>query len=99
MNAEEEARQRRKAAILLGVQDQLESPKTPEVRLQYARLRSLGHSDTEARELIGTVLAVYFWHAARGDAYGYKDYLAELERLPEIDWGEDEDDAEGSEER
>ena len=74
-----------------GVQDQLESPDTPEVRLHYLRLLSLGHSDTEARELIATLLTFYMWHIARRDAYTYSDYVAELERLPEIDWGEDDD--------
>jgi hypothetical protein len=51
MSSEDAATQRRKAAILRGVQDQLESPDTPEVRLHYRRLLSLGHSDAEAREL------------------------------------------------
>jgi hypothetical protein len=99
MNVEDEAKKRRKALMLRGVQDQLKSPETPEVRLQYVRLRSLGHSDTEARELIATVLAFYLWHLARGDAYGYTDYVTELQRLPEIDWQRGADDEEQSEER
>ena len=90
MNSEDAAKQRRKAAILRGVQDQLESPDTPEVRLHYQRLLSLGHSDSQARELIATLLAFYLWHIKRGDAYTYTDYVAELERLPEIDWREDD---------
>ena len=32
------------------------------------------------------MLAFYLWHTARGDDYTYLDYVAELERLPEIDW-------------
>lgn len=75
--------------MLRAVQDQLESPESPEVRLQYQRLLSLGHSDSEARELIATVLAFYIWHTMRGDGYTYADYVVELERLPEIDWSED----------
>ena len=90
MSSDDAAKQRRKAAILRGVQDQLESPDTPEVRLHYQRLLSLGHSDSEARELIATLLAFYLWHTHRGDAYTYPDYVAELERLPEIDWREDD---------
>ena len=90
MNPEEAAKQKRKAAILRGVQDQLDSPDTPEVRLHYQRLLSLGRSDSEARELIATLLAFYLWHTARRDDYTYADYVAELERLPEIDWREDD---------
>ena len=91
MDSEEAAKQRRKAAFLRGVQDQLESPETPEVRLHYQRLLPLGHSDTEARELIATLLAFYIWHTKRGDDYTYADYVSELEQLPEIDWREDDD--------
>lgn len=91
MSSEDAAKLRRKAAILRGVQDQLESPDTPAVRLHYQRLLSLGRSDSEARELIATVLTFYIWHTKRGDDYTYADYVAELERLPEIDWREDDD--------
>lgn len=91
MSPEDAATQRRKAAILRGVQDQLNSPDTPEVRLHYQRLVSLGRSDSEARELIATLLAFYIRHTKRGDHYTYSDYVAELERLPEIDWREDDD--------
>ena len=92
MNSEEAAKQRRKEAILRGVQDQLDSPDSPEVRVHYERLRSLGRSGAEARELIATLLAFYIWHTKRGDDYTYADYVAELERLPEIDWREEQND-------
>ncbi len=90
MEPEEQTKQRRKDLLLRGVEDQLNSPDTPEVKFHYDRLRSLGHSDDEARELIATLLAFYFWHMQRQDNYSYEDYVAELERLPEIDWQEDE---------
>ena len=89
MNSEEQDKQRRKELMLRGVQEQLTSPDTPEVREHYERLRSLGRSDVEARELIATVLAFYIWHTMRKDNYSYSDYVAELARLPEIDWQED----------
>jgi hypothetical protein len=94
MSSEKAAKKKRRAAFLQGVQDQLDNPKTPEVRFHYQRLRSLGHSDSNARELIATLLAFFVWHTFRGDGYTYADYVAELERLPEIDWDErDEVDA------
>jgi len=92
MNSEERDKQRRKELMLRGVQDQLTSPDTPQVREHYERLRSLGHSDAEARELIATVLAFYIWHTMRKNDYSYSDYVAELARLPEIDWQEDKND-------
>ncbi len=92
MSSEEAAIRRRKAALLRGVQDQLDSPDTPEVRLHYQRLLSLGHSGSLARDLIATLLMFYMWHTQRGDKYTYADYVRELERLPEIDWDEHDDD-------
>ena len=89
MNFEERDKQRRKELMLRGVQDQLTSPDTPEVREHYERLCALGHSDEQARELLATVLAFYIWHTMRKDDYTYSNYVAELARLPEIDWGED----------
>jgi hypothetical protein len=86
MKSEERDAQRRKQLMLAAVQAQLTSPETPEVKEHYQRLLSLGHSETEAKELIATVLAFYIWHTMRKDGYTYADYLAELARLPEIDW-------------
>lgn len=77
--------------MLRAVQDQLDNPQTPEVRLHYQRLLSLGESESNARELIATVLAIYIWHVHRGDAYTYADYVSQLAQLPEIDWGDDDD--------
>jgi len=65
MNSEERDKQRRKKLMLRGVQDQLNSPDTPEVKLHYERLLKTGHTDKDALELIATVLAFYFWHTAR----------------------------------
>jgi hypothetical protein len=77
--------------MLRAVQEQLTSPETPEVRVHYERLRSLGHGDAQARELIATVLAFYIWHTMRQDDYDYSDYVAELTQLPEIHWQEEDE--------
>ena len=81
----------RRQAILAALEDQLRSSDTPDVKTHYERLRSLGHSDSKTRELMATVLAFYLWHTARGDKYTYDDYVAELAKLPEIDWKDDAD--------
>jgi hypothetical protein len=60
--------------------------------MHYERLRSLGQSDAEARELIATVRAFYIWHTMRKDDYTYADYVAELARLPDVEWQESEND-------
>ena len=90
MKSEERDKQRRKQLMLLAVQDQLTSPETPEVKVHYDRLRSLGHSDAQTREWIATVLAFYIWHTMRKDYYSYSDYVVELAMLPEIHWQEGE---------
>ena len=90
--AEDKAKAERRQTILRTLDQQLQSPETPAVKTQYDRLRALGHSDSEVRELMATVLAFYLWHTARKDSYTYEDYLAELARLPEIDWQDDEAD-------
>ena len=80
----------RRQMMLKALDEQLCSPDAPAVKAQYERLRALGHSDEHTRELMATVLAFYFWHTSRGDEYSYADYIAELARLPEIDWQDDE---------
>jgi hypothetical protein len=76
----------RRQSVLRALDEQLRSPETPAVKTHYDRLRGLGHSDSEIRELMATVLAFYLWHTAREDNYTYDDYVAELVKLPEIDW-------------
>ena len=74
--------------MLSAVQDQLDSPESPEVRVEFDRLRALGYSDRQARELIAIVLASYIWHQMKGDGYGYRDYVTELKKLPVHDYGD-----------
>jgi hypothetical protein len=85
------AKENRRQAILQALDDQLGSPETPAVKTHYDRLRRLGHSDSQVRELMATVLSFYLWHTARGDKYTYDDYVAELAKLPAIDWKDDAD--------
>ena len=80
--------------MLRALDDQLNSAETPELRDQYDRLRGLGHTDAETRELMPTVLTFYIWHTMRQDGYTYREYVGELARLPKIDWQDEEDLAE-----
>ncbi|MDH7502923.1 MAG: hypothetical protein QHJ82_09495 [Verrucomicrobiota bacterium] len=81
----------RKRLMLRAVQDQLNSPDTPEVNLHYKRLLSMGYSPARAKGLIATVLAVYMWHILRGEQYTYSNYVEQLAKLPAIDWLNEED--------
>jgi hypothetical protein len=85
------AQRRRRAAVLAALDEQLNSSDTPQVREHYQRLRALGRPDDDVRELMATVLVFYLSHSARGDNYTYEDYVAELGRLPQIDWRDDEE--------
>jgi len=89
--SEDKAKQERREAMMDALADQLSSPETPEVKQHYDRLLSLGITDPEVRELMATVLAFYLSHRLREDDYTYDDYLAELSKLPEIDWQDDDD--------
>gem|GEM_PF-2506905 len=77
--------------MLRAVQDQLNSPDTPEVKLHYKRLIAMGYSATQAQELIATVLALYIWHVLRGEQYTYNNYVEQLAKLPTTDWLNEED--------
>jgi hypothetical protein len=89
--SEDSATANRRQSILTALDDQLRNPETPAVKTHYDRLRALGRSDSDVRELMATMLAFYLWHTARGDDYTYDDYVAELAKLPEIDWQDDAD--------
>lgn len=81
----------RKRLMLRAVQDQLNSPDTPEVKLHYNRLLAMGYSATRAQELIATVLALYMWHVLRGEQFTYSNYIEQLAKLPATDWLNEED--------
>ncbi len=91
MHREAIGKRTRKRLMLRAVQDQLNSPDTPEVKLHYNRLLAMGYSATKAQELIAIVLALYIWHVLRGEQYRYSDYVEQLAKLPEIDWLNEED--------
>jgi hypothetical protein len=95
--AEQKERNRRRRAILDALDEQLSSPESPEVKREYERLLSLGITDFKVRLLMARVFASYVWHTLRKDNYTYADYVLQLSKLPEIDWGEyDDDDTSGA---
>jgi len=88
---DEEGRKQRRAVIMEVLQNQLTGNEAPEVKVQYDRLRKTGRSDAQTRELMASVLAAYLWHTMKQDGYGYPEYVADLKKLPKIDWMSDQE--------
>lgn len=78
-----EATARRRELILEIVDNQLNGPEIPEVKVQYDRIRALGHSDKVVRLMIANRLVKYIWHKMRGDPYTNEDYIRDLKALPD----------------
>jgi formate dehydrogenase maturation protein FdhE len=92
MNADElpEYNPHARAALMQALEDQLRSSETPEVRAELDRLVTAGVNKKEAKEMMATILA---FHIARlmkdAKPFDYAAYLAELRRLPEIDYDQE----------
>ena len=75
------------AAILQALEDQLRSPETPEVVAELNRLLAAGVRKKAAKEMMATILAFHIARLMKGTkSFDYAAYLAELGRLPEIDY-------------
>jgi len=89
--AEQKEKNKRRRAILDALDEQLSSPETTEVQQQHDRLLNLGISDFKARLMMARVFTSYIWHTLQKDEYTYQDYIADLSKLPETDWMDDDD--------
>lgn len=78
---------RARAALLQALDDQLNSSETPEVRAELQRLTAAGIKEKEAKEMMATILAFHIARLMRSEKpFDYAAYLAELRKLPEIDY-------------
>ncbi len=78
---------RARAALLQALEDQLQSPETPEVRAELDRLLAAGVEEMRAKELMALILSFHIARLMRGkEAFDYAAYLAELRKLPEVDY-------------
>ena len=76
---------RLKAAILEVVETQLNANEPPETKRTLERLTAEGHSQQQAKELIGTVVAAEMFYVLKeGKPFNAERFAAALERLPEI---------------
>ncbi|MBN1661993.1 MAG: hypothetical protein JW943_00180 [Deltaproteobacteria bacterium] len=76
---------RLKNAIFEVVDNQLRENNPPETTLAYERLLNEGHSKSEAKRLIGCVVAAEMYYVMKNkEAFNIKRFAAALDRLPEI---------------
>ena len=76
---------RLKSAILEVVDNQLRDNDPPETKQTYERLLNEGHSDSEAKRLIGCVVASEIFDVLKeGKPFNQERFVAALNRLPKI---------------
>ena len=81
---------RARAAILQALEDQLHSPETPEVKAELARLIAAGVKKKKAKEMMALILMFHITRMMKGTkSFDYGAYLAELRRLPKIDYDQE----------
>jgi formate dehydrogenase maturation protein FdhE len=79
-----------RAALMQGLEDQLRSSETPEVRAELDRLVTAGVNKKEAKEMMATILAFHIARLMKAEKpFDNAAYLAELRRLPEIDYDQE----------
>lgn len=80
-----ETNERLKNAVIEVVENQLEENNPPETRQTYERLVVEGHSEQEAKKLIGAVVvSEVFGVLQEGRTFDPEKYAAALDNLPEI---------------
>jgi len=73
------------AAVLEVVENQLAGNNPPETKKTYERLIQEGHSDEDAKMLIGSVIAAeMFYIMKRNEPFDNARFVEALNRLPEI---------------
>jgi len=79
-----------KKAILSVVNNQLKDNNSPETKQTYERLLKEGHSESEAKRLIGCVVAAEIFDILKKkEPFNQQRFVAALDRLPKIP-GEEE---------
>lgn len=78
-------------AILEIVDNQLQANDPPETKATYDRLRAEGHTDKEARNLIGCAVVSEIYDVLNTQQpFDRQRFVAMLERLPELPWADEE---------
>ena len=76
-----------KQAILDAVDNQIKDLDPPETNETYDRLKSQGHSDTEARRLIGCVVSAEIFDVLKQQQpFNRERFVRALNNLPRMPW-------------
>jgi hypothetical protein len=76
---------RLKSAILEVVDNQLRDNDPPETKQTYERLLDEGHSESEAKRLLGCVVSAEIFDILKeGKPFNQERFVAALNRLPKI---------------
>ena len=76
-----------KSAILEVVENQIQANDPPETKQTFNRLLSEGHSEEEARELIGCVVSSEIFDVLKNqEPFNPKRYVKALNKLPKLPW-------------
>jgi len=76
---------RLRAAFLEAVENQLRDSEPPETRQAYDRLLREGHSEAEAKDLIGAVIAAETYYILkRGETFNHDRFVSKLNNLPKL---------------
>lgn len=80
-----------KQAILETVDNQIKNLDPPETKQTYDRLRAEGHSDAEARRLIGCAVSAEIFDVLKNqEPFNRERYVRALNNLPRMPWEKEE---------
>jgi len=80
-----------RAAIIEVVENQLRTIDPPQTRQTFERLIQAGHSEVEAKQLIGTVVSAEIFDVLkRHEPFNLDRFVKVLDRLPAMPWEEEE---------
>ena len=80
-----------RAAIIEVVENQLRSNDPPQTRQTFERLIQAGHSEEEAKQLIGAVVSAEIFDVLKkNEPFNLDRFVKGLNKLPTMSWEEEE---------
>jgi hypothetical protein len=80
-----------RAAIVEVVENQLRDNDPPQTRQTFKRLIDAGHSEKEAKRLIGCVVSAEIFDVLKkNEPFNLERFVRGLNKLPAMPWDEDE---------
>jgi hypothetical protein len=80
-----------RAAIMEAVENQLRDNEPPQTRQTFKRLTDAGHSEKDAKRLIGCVVSAEIFDVLKkNEPFNLERFVRGLHKLPAMPWDEDE---------